>query len=1279
LRAPAPGSLLVEHPVLPQPFAVGREQRSPVAILSLGVADRRAIAVQLLAATALLAEVELWPGRWALRRARVEMTDDGPQARLPALPVPLSTIWSRLGGGEPAAAASRTAVLGAVAEATGLGLDPDEIGASEPGFFLDGILSHLLDELDRPLNRATAGCLWLWRWSIPPLPDPGDTGLLSVPDPATARRIGAALWAAARRRGREARFSVVSGGRLTTVAGDERGAGLAVVAGELDDDALATLIGRAADGRSASVAVGNLPPGWRAAAAPVFDARRLSAHLFITGVPPARRPTIVEGLTGRFDPFASADRRRLDEAAAARFADDRPARRGRHAGLVRVAGLAPDGVPVDRALAIAEVDRDELEVAVADGTVLLREGIVLLPGPAPLAADPRHAEVVALLDADDPRRLLHGALASGDNGDILRWARDRLDDLDAVAVRRLLGGLAPGALGPGVQSALAEACLSLADIRGAEQALAGLDPELARPWLAWLRLLDRTPEEEIGRPRPIDLEAAPRACAEVGLVLLRRALEKGSEAAAEPLELVRSALGRLHGARRRWVEIRLVARSEPGRLDDRVWRRSATRGHPELTGLLLFERSIQAALDGQPVRARRLLGRVMAAERAPGRLALIQVTMGVLEADSGRQQVAEALTLGAYRLFRAAGFRRRERDALYNLAVADIDELRVERASARLEELARGDDSVFVAVERARLALAIGDLGAFRERLAALAWAATTGRPQVAQALSFLQGAEALLAGSQIDAADLLRSGGPEGETWLSLAAAVAGIEEDGAERQPDRWGVGFAADLTRRLRLADGSAPVVGDLAVDEQPDHAMAVALCYTLGVRPGWPGSELRRRAARTLARGGLVGWASRLRVAPEDVDVVLRGLTTVVRRRAAGQELEVEALADLSDPLGVEGIVLRNVTDGREVVRYGTGEPAESVRRGDLELVALGAPFARGRLFELLGELIELTPPGVAGEQEPRIEREVRIDGPSAPAARLRDEIRDAAPLGLTVLIQGETGVGKEVVASEIHRLSGRAGKLVPVNVAAIPASLLDAELFGSVKGAFTGADRSRRGLAAAADGGTLFLDEVGDLDLALQVKLLRFLESGEIRAVGSDDARRVDVRVVCATHRNLERMVREGRFRQDLYFRIAVVRLRVPSLRERLADIPSLRSIFEHSAAARHGLRIASWSAAAERRLLEHRWPGNVRELKHTIEVAMARAAGGTIRPEHLPLGEAAGEPRGTWEGALTEFKRRLLLEVLGRHAGNRSAAARELGISRQALLYQITKLDLGGS
>jgi transcriptional regulator with PAS, ATPase and Fis domain len=341
-----------------------------------------------------------------------------------------------------------------------------------------------------------------------------------------------------------------------------------------------------------------------------------------------------------------------------------------------------------------------------------------------------------------------------------------------------------------------------------------------------------------------------------------------------------------------------------------------------------------------------------------------------------------------------------------------------------------------------------------------------------------------------------------------------------------------------------------------------------------------------------------------------------------------------------------------------------------------MIALGEVSKDDPAWELLINMLEGRFPTSGRGAVRDVESKVRIDGVSEAVQRLRGDVGRAATPGFPVLIHGETGCGKEVVAREIHRLSERSGELVPVNVAAIPDQLLESELFGSVKGAFTGAHRARRGLIAAAEHGTLFLDEVGDLDLSLQVKLLRFLESGEVRAVGADRPRCLDVRVVCATHRNLKRMMRERRFREDLYYRIAVVPVDVPPLRERPEDIPVLRSVFEEDVALRHQLPVPKWSVAADRLLMRHRWPGNVRELKHTVEVAMARSAGKTIRPEHVLIEPSETVIRGSWEGTLRDFKRRFLRQVLSRHRGNRSAAARELGISRQALLYQIKTLGL---
>jgi transcriptional regulator with GAF, ATPase, and Fis domain len=237
---------------------------------------------------------------------------------------------------------------------------------------------------------------------------------------------------------------------------------------------------------------------------------------------------------------------------------------------------------------------------------------------------------------------------------------------------------------------------------------------------------------------------------------------------------------------------------------------------------------------------------------------------------------------------------------------------------------------------------------------------------------------------------------------------------------------------------------------------------------------------------------------------------------------------------------------------------------------------------------------------------------------SPAMReLAQLIRLVAPRNSTVLIEGETGTGKEVVASAIHRLSGRANKpLTVLNCAAIPEALLEAELFGHTRGAFTGAVQSRTGRIEAAHGGTLFLDEIGELPLALQAKLLRFLECGEIQRVGDNDVTRVDVRVIAATHRDLEQRVVDGAFRLDLYHRLAVFPIEVPALRERLEDLAGLADHFLVRLGADIPRKILSSDAVDA--LEQHNWPGNVRELAHVLERAVILAADSPeIAAEHI--------------------------------------------------------------
>jgi len=279
----------------------------------------------------------------------------------------------------------------------------------------------------------------------------------------------------------------------------------------------------------------------------------------------------------------------------------------------------------------------------------------------------------------------------------------------------------------------------------------------------------------------------------------------------------------------------------------------------------------------------------------------------------------------------------------------------------------------------------------------------------------------------------------------------------------------------------------------------------------------------------------------------------------------------------------------------------------------------------------------------------------------------------APSNAPVLILGESGVGKEVVAQTIHRGSPRAaGPLIAANCAGLPETLIESELFGHTKGAFTGADQARPGYFRAAHGGTLFLDEIGDLPLRLQPKLLRAIESGQVTPVGSDVPVQVDTRLIAATNRDLQAAVAEGRFRDDLYYRINVVELIVPPLVERQDDILPLARQF----AAEFAGGPVRLSPQAVQCLLAYSWPGNVRQLRNAIQRSCLLCRGDIILPEHLPPAIAAlaaqDAPRA---GRLSQVERAAILATLEECHGNRTHAAKKLGISRRALIYKLHAIE----
>jgi two-component system response regulator FlrC len=285
---------------------------------------------------------------------------------------------------------------------------------------------------------------------------------------------------------------------------------------------------------------------------------------------------------------------------------------------------------------------------------------------------------------------------------------------------------------------------------------------------------------------------------------------------------------------------------------------------------------------------------------------------------------------------------------------------------------------------------------------------------------------------------------------------------------------------------------------------------------------------------------------------------------------------------------------------------------------------------------------------------------------------RELLDKVAPRDTTVLLTGESGTGKEVAARYIHALSRRSGgPFVAVNAAAIPSNLLEDELFGHEKGAFTGADQRREGLFEAADGGTLFLDEIGEMSPDLQSRLLRVLETQSFQRLGGTAQTEVDVRLVAATNRDLKKAVREGRFREDLYYRLGVFPVHLHPLRERPADILPLA---RHFAAEMSG-GTASLSEEAESRLSAHPWPGNARELRNVIERALVLAPGGPIEPAHLSLATPTSDaPSGT----LKDMERQAVIRALEQAGGNRKEASKILGISLRNLQYKVKEYGLKG-
>lgn len=361
-------------------------------------------------------------------------------------------------------------------------------------------------------------------------------------------------------------------------------------------------------------------------------------------------------------------------------------------------------------------------------------------------------------------------------------------------------------------------------------------------------------------------------------------------------------------------------------------------------------------------------------------------------------------------------------------------------------------------------------------------------------------------------------------------------------------------------------------------------------------------------------------------------------------------------------------------------FGTVERAvEGMKEGAYDFVS--KPIKRATILKAVRQALEHQALVVENKalkaRLANLEEERTIVGQAMLMREAVDRVRQVAPSDATVLITGESGTGKELFARMIYRLSRRAEKpLVAVNCAALPESILESELFGYEKGAFTGANRRKLGRFEAADGGTLFLDEIGELSPQVQVKLLRVLQEGSFERLGSNTPTRVDVRVVAATHKDLEKAMEEGTFREDLYYRLNVIDIKIPPLRHRLEDVPLLAEHFLQIYNEKNGRQITEFGAEAMESLSSYHWPGNVRELENVIERAVVLDRDGRIDGDDLPNSIQTAEgsrrhltiPLGT---SLEEIEKLVLHETLKMTQGDKKLAAKLLGIATRTIYRKI--------
>jgi DNA-binding NtrC family response regulator len=884
------------------------------------------------------------------------------------------------------------------------------------------------------------------------------------------------------------------------------------------------------------------------------------------------------------------------------------------------------------------------------------------------------------------------ALGRGEWAPLVAWCEACLANGAArrvLSVARVVSG--PARLG----LLAAEAALTLGRLDDAERALEAVAPAerdatwhaLAAGWAEAAGLAERAAAELAacsGATLP------PRLAARRELVaaeLARRSGDRGGReahlrAAASACE---PSLPEAELALAEWEGVAALRRLRRERVT--TWRADLKARALHLTGLAALSRGAWVA----GATALRAALRLSAGEN-PCWLGEIHADLGYAAMFAERPGVADRHLKLAETILERCGSRRASTVVRADRAVLACDRLDWQRArelTLAAKELRGAPDDIATwlgELELARADLARGDVAVVQARLPELAAAVERHADHVTlgQAFAALRGHCTLACGDLAGAADAAARAEP-GERALFDAVIAANAGREPAVGLPHRWGMVVTAHLLAARRCAQDDAGMRWYGRVLERAPReagvglARLVAILRRNGERLGAAWTEHERRAEATLVAYGLDGWAAILH-GPAEINPLrlVRAVDAIVNAGTDG--LTSERLEALGHDLGLDALLIEG--GGEEIAKFGQPSGAEfEVEAGGVVIRATGAQHAVATAtLELLARHVALRHglPGGLAESSPSA-----LIGTSQALRAVRDQIDRWGPLPLTVLITGEPGTGKELVARELHAASRRRGPFVPVNCAGIPSALLEAELFGVLRGAFTGADRDRSGLVEAAEGGTLLLDEVGELPLELQGKLLRLLQEHEVRRVGATRARQVDVRFLAATNRDLLAAVAEGSFRQDLYYRLAVAVIEVPPLRRRPKDVEELARTFVSRLGAafnRPGVRLSSAAVTA---LQGGSWPGNVRELESALARAVASAhPGEVIGPDRFagltPRTDRPDEQLN-WSEAAAAFRRAYFAKVLEACGGNRSRAARRAGISRQTLLYHLRELGMQGN